>query len=292
MAYNAKAIKVMIASPSDVSKERQIIRQVINEWNIVNAENRKIVLMPIASDTHATPEMGDRPQAIINSQLLKDVDLLVAVFWTRLGTPTGVAPSGTVEEIQKHLEAGKPALIYFSSEPVRPDSVDNEQYSALRAFKESLRLTGLFEEYEDLSEFETKFSRHLGQTVIKRFVTDAAALLDLPEAPPRPPAPRLTPAAHELLHEAVQDTNGMIMRLQSLQGTHVQTNRKEFVQARSPQESAKWRSAVDELRRLGLVEDRTGKGEVFFVTGAGYEADNLLLRADRPVGDQSSSATT
>jgi hypothetical protein len=27
-------------------------------------------------------------------------DILMGVFWTRLGTPTGKAPSGTVEEIE------------------------------------------------------------------------------------------------------------------------------------------------------------------------------------------------
>lgn len=71
--------------------------------------------------------MGDRPQAIINKQLLEQSDLLVAVFWTRLGSPTGATNSGTVEEIEEHLAAKKPTMLYFSSAPVRPDSVDNEQ---------------------------------------------------------------------------------------------------------------------------------------------------------------------
>jgi hypothetical protein len=32
---------------------------------------------------------------------------------------------------------------------------------------------------------------------------------------------------------------------------------------------------VDELHRAGLLEDRAGTGEVFFVTAAGYEAADL-----------------
>ena len=90
--------------------------------------------MPLGWETHATPEMGDRPQAIINGQLLKKADLLIAIFWTRIGSPTGAAKSGTVEEIEEHIGAGKPAMIYFSSAPVRPDSIDEKQYSALREF--------------------------------------------------------------------------------------------------------------------------------------------------------------
>ena len=72
-------------------------------------------MMPAVDEARVCPAMGDRPQAIINKQVLANCDLLVAVFWTRIGSPTGVAVSGTVEEIQEHLNAGKPAMIYFSS---------------------------------------------------------------------------------------------------------------------------------------------------------------------------------
>ncbi len=96
------------------------------------AKDRRTVLMPIGWETHSVPDTGDRPQAIINGQLLKGADLLVVMFWTRIGSPTGVAQSGTVEEIEEHIRTGKPAMIYFSSAPVRPDSIDNDQYAALR----------------------------------------------------------------------------------------------------------------------------------------------------------------
>jgi hypothetical protein len=88
-------LKVMIASPGDVAKARQLARDVIHEWNAVNSDDRKKVLMPIGWDTHSSPEMGDRPQAIINKQVLAGADLLIAIFWTRLGSPTGKAASGT-----------------------------------------------------------------------------------------------------------------------------------------------------------------------------------------------------
>jgi len=95
MSYKATVFKVMIASPSDVASERNLIREILHEWNVINSDMRKIVLLPIAWETHSSPEMGDRPQAIINKQL-KDCDLLVGVFWARIGTATGEYPSGTV----------------------------------------------------------------------------------------------------------------------------------------------------------------------------------------------------
>jgi hypothetical protein len=37
MAYDAKAIEIMIASPSDVVNERQAVREIIAEWNAVHS---------------------------------------------------------------------------------------------------------------------------------------------------------------------------------------------------------------------------------------------------------------
>lgn len=135
MTYQATVINVMIATPSDVAKERQIVRDVLHEWNVVHSSDRRSVLMPLGWETHSAPALGGRPQAIINEQVLRLADLLVAVFWTRLGSPTGRAASGTVEEIQEHLDAGKQVMLYFSSAPVRPDSVDDVQYRALKNFR-------------------------------------------------------------------------------------------------------------------------------------------------------------
>lgn len=97
MAYNAKVFNVMIASPGDVASERSIIRDVIYEWNAIHSQLRNIVLLPIGWESHSSPEMGDTPQGIINKQVLLKCDLLVGVFWTRLGTKTREFESGTVE---------------------------------------------------------------------------------------------------------------------------------------------------------------------------------------------------
>jgi hypothetical protein len=92
VSYPATIVNVMIASPSDVPQERRIARDVIAEWNTIHARDRRTVLMPIGWETHSVRDTGDRPQAIINGQLLKDADLLVVMFWTRIGSPTGGCP--------------------------------------------------------------------------------------------------------------------------------------------------------------------------------------------------------
>jgi hypothetical protein len=123
MPYEAAVYNVFIAPPGDVLAERTIARDVICEWNAVQAEAARAILQPIVWETHSFPDMGDRPQGIINRQILEKSDILVAIFWYRLGTATGVAESGTIEEIENHLKSGRPTMIYFSSKDI-PRNVD------------------------------------------------------------------------------------------------------------------------------------------------------------------------
>jgi len=86
-------------------------------------------------ETHALPQSGIRPQEALNRQLVRTADIVVGMFWTKLGTSTGIAESGTVEEIDRFVAADKPALLYFSGRPVDPDKIDLKQHKKLRSFK-------------------------------------------------------------------------------------------------------------------------------------------------------------
>jgi hypothetical protein len=66
------------------------------------------------------PETGVRPQDAINRQLVADCELLLGMFWTKLGTSTDVADSGTVEEIDQFVRTNRPAMLYFSRRPIDP----------------------------------------------------------------------------------------------------------------------------------------------------------------------------
>lgn len=263
----------MIASPGDVAKERDVVRAVVNEWNVVHSTDRETVLMPLGWETHSTPEMGDRPQAIINKQILKDADILVAVFWTRIGSPTGKYDSGTIEEIEEHINAGKPAMIYFSSAPVRPDSVDEEQYAALRKFKSKCQSRGLYESYESISEFQEKVARHIAQTVIK-LISGNGEEIDFVKTFENAlrHGPGLSGDAQELLKEGAADRNGTITVIKLLSGTRVESNGRTFAgDGATARDVARWTGAVDELVSSGLLQDKGYKGEVFGLTHAGFE---------------------
>jgi len=280
MPYNATVYKVMIASPSDVVPERNVIREVLSEWNVVNSDTYKIVLLPVGWETHISPAMGDSPQAIINKQILTDCDLLVGVFWTRIGTATGEYVSGTVEEVEKHIKAGKPVMLYFSSMPVHPDSVDNDQYSELKQFKETCKSRGIFETYNDLNDFRSKFYRQLQLKInqdeyFKIGLPPSDKLTDITEMT-APLIPNLSREAQTLLKEASHDPNGIIFRLSTFGGPHIQTNKKKFGGEGDPRTRAIWEGALEELENERLIIDKNYKKEVFEVTRKGYEIAELI----------------
>jgi hypothetical protein len=161
MPFRAETYRVLIASPSDLSEERQAATEAINEWNAQHAAAEVVVLLPVKWETHATPRSGVRPQAAINQQLVGGCDMLVGMFWTRLGTDTGVAESGTVEEIDQFVGAGKPALLYFSNRPIDPNRIDLAQHRKLRDFKESTYSTALTGGFSGLDELRQTLVRDL-----------------------------------------------------------------------------------------------------------------------------------
>jgi hypothetical protein len=161
MPQQATLFRILVASPSDCIHERRIIPEVIRDWNAVNSHPFAAILEPVMWETHTRPELGDRPQALVNRQIVDDCDILVATFWTRLGSPTGEAPSGTVEEIDRFRAATKPVMLYFSSVPVVPDSIDHVQYEALVRYREDSKGQGLVFSYDSEADFRGQFQRHL-----------------------------------------------------------------------------------------------------------------------------------
>ena len=161
MAYEAKIYRILIASPLDVEAEREIAVRVIQEWNDLHSYSRKIVLLPLRWETHVAPEYGVRPQEIINKTIVDQCDLVVGIFWTRLGSPTGEFESGTIEEIQRAAKLGKPVMLYFSQREVQLEKIDINQLERLRKFKKEVYSIALVETYNSIYEFKEKFAKSL-----------------------------------------------------------------------------------------------------------------------------------
>jgi hypothetical protein len=161
VSFKSETYSVLIASPSDLADERQAATEAINQWNAQHAAAESIVLLPVKTETHARPQSGVRPQQAVNRQLVQQCDILVGMFWTKLGAMTGVADSGTVEEIDQFVRAGKPALLYFSSRPIDPNSIDLEQHRRLRSFKAATYKKAFVGSFKGLDELQQNLFRDL-----------------------------------------------------------------------------------------------------------------------------------
>ena len=196
MSFSATVFRVLVASPSDVAEERNAVASAIHDWNSHNSKLRGIVLLPVMWETHAAPLLGDRPQEVINDQIVRECDLLVGVFWTRIGSPTGEAESGTVEEINWFVGQKKPVMLYFSERDL-PKECDLEQVGRLRTFKKGIQQKGLVFDYENAKALENMLFKQLTTVIERMNVTPTVNVAELRKATKdaNSETPALKPAA-------------------------------------------------------------------------------------------------
>ncbi len=160
---------VFLASPGDVPKERDIVREVIDELNHAVAPAKDIVLQVVSWENDTFPGYGMDAQALINAQIAKmaKYSLLVGIMWNRLGTPTPRAASGTVEEFERAVAArtqhGQPDIwFYFRQAKAQLDTVEQlEQRKKVVAFMEQVQANGYSVSYKSPTEFRKKFHNQM-----------------------------------------------------------------------------------------------------------------------------------
>lgn len=180
MAYLATIIKVFISSPGDVKEIRAAARDVCNELTALQAESTRMLFEPVMWEEDAVPEYAPEagPQGPINRQLVEPSDILVAIFWSKLGHETPDAPSGTVSEINRFIAAGKPVLIYQWAKGVSVDA-DRKELLRLDKYIKSIRQRSLYVRFEELEAFKQNLRKALlGQrTQFRRVLLSAPRAL-------------------------------------------------------------------------------------------------------------------
>ena len=167
--FQANVYKIMIGAPSDIKDEVETAIKVIYDWNNINAEIQRTVLLPLHWSISTYPITGIHPQKAINQQVVNKSDLLICIFGAKLGTPTENSESGSVEEIEEHLKAGKPVMLFFKK-IVNINDIDIEQISRLKKFKEKIGQSALYAEYTDIGEFKQILEKRLYLFINEKFI--------------------------------------------------------------------------------------------------------------------------
>lgn len=139
MPVTSTVVSIFLASPADVSSDRDIVDRTIYEWNNKNGRHTGVFFDLIRWETSISAGFGSDGQDVINSQNI-NYDALICLFWKRIGSSTPRAISGTVEEYElalKRRAAGENVeiSIYFKTEPYLPAAQDVEQITLLEKFK-------------------------------------------------------------------------------------------------------------------------------------------------------------
>jgi hypothetical protein len=127
----------------------------------------KAVFLPVLLETQMVQEMNDRPLALLKNQIIKDCDILIGIFWTRIGTDAALAESITIKVIKDFLKSGKVVMIYLSSAPAVPGSVDLKQYGILMKFMDEFLKQGLVINYDSIGDFREKLSTQIISNMLK-----------------------------------------------------------------------------------------------------------------------------
>lgn len=266
MPYLATVIEALIASPGDVKEERKIARDVILKWNQINGKKEGLIILPRMWEIDATPEMGGDSQEIINKQLVKDSDLIIAIFWTRLGTPTARADSGTVEEINQHISTGKPTMVYFSRKPINYD-MSFDQREALRTFEGEIRSKGLLGEFTNDAEFKERVRDDLERTAHR--ILEAISERSSTPSISTVSSTSLSDKALMLLSVTTKSNNLQFYKVRGVLGERVWSGDTTFTQGDNPKDLIAWKGAIEELLFNDFCRDLNGKGQFFELTEKG-----------------------
>lgn len=166
--------KCLLISPSDLEHERDLVDQAIRGWNAHNGESLQARVEVVRWEVHARPQMGAEPQSILNEQILAPCDFGIALFWSRLGSPTETYESGSVEEIERLLASGKEVMIYFCDRPVTQSAASDPQFQRLQDAKTKLRRRGLVDSFSLPETLPPKILTHIS-SLMGRLINEGGA---------------------------------------------------------------------------------------------------------------------
>ena len=187
-----RKLHIFLSSPGDMSRERQLAREVIDRLVSERMFRDRLMLEVVAWDKPgagtAMPALME-PQEAIHKRLRKpsDCDIVIVIFWSRMGTPLPekyLKPDGSryrsgieyeyLDAIGAAKKSGKPdVLVYRRKKPPSVDLDDPQrdekirQWSLVESFFSEFRnpdgsLKRFYKAYDEPSDFEKSWIKISG----------------------------------------------------------------------------------------------------------------------------------
>jgi hypothetical protein len=165
MPINVTVYRCLLISPGDVQEERDAIVGAVESWNGHAGAGHSARVEIVRWEAHARPEMGAPAQDIINRQLVDDCDFGIAVFWSRLGSPTKEHASGSAEEVERLLAKSAKVMVYFSDKPIPQERLRDDQFGRLSTLRKEYETRGLLSTFPSKERLRELVSLHLTSLV-------------------------------------------------------------------------------------------------------------------------------
>lgn len=164
MKHNVTMFDLLLSCPGDAYKEcYPAVKRAIERINADPQISNSISISLKHWSTSSYPQSGGQAQKLLNSQMVNDADIAVAIFWTRFGTPTDDYDSGTEEEIDLLIKNNRQVFLYFLDKPIPPSITDSPEYAENRK-KITLfqkKYDGLYYIVKDENDLQEKIVDHL-----------------------------------------------------------------------------------------------------------------------------------
>jgi hypothetical protein len=226
MVISVKIVRVFVGSPSELSEERVRLDEVVREVNLLAGVTLGLRLELVKWERDTYPGIGAEPQNVIDEQIGDTYDIFMGMLWTKFGTPTHDADSGTEHEFQRaYLRHKKDPdklkiMFYFKDGQISPSQLNAEQLLKVEQFKKKLGESGLLywtykttDEFANLTRIHlTKQLQNWDQGVTPKSSTQDWALAQSSESTELVPQPGFLDFL-ELVEENFQTMNGTIEQM-------------------------------------------------------------------------------
>lgn len=153
---------ILISCPSDIAKDKYIVDEAVKKINEENASFNNIQFDVKYWNENVLYSYGT-PQQIINKNIVYESDIVIALFGTKLGTPTDKYESGTIEEIEIMIKNEKQVFVCFSEKDIMLTSDADEEYLKniikVKQFKKTYN--GLYITYKNGNQLKENIENQL-----------------------------------------------------------------------------------------------------------------------------------
>jgi hypothetical protein len=233
--------------------ELTIVRDAIREWNAHQAWAQKRILLPLDGDGPGEPASAD---------------MVIAFFCGAASEPVAAFET----EVGKQVQAGHPALVFFSEGRADLTGAASSPGRAMNEFSKRYP-TAAVDSYGDEKELRAKFARQLDVTVSNHvhFKTDAPEPENIIPMPAPARAPKaLSMCEQSILVEACDDFEAYVGRIRTATMLRIQANGKQLVEQQDAASIEKWDSAFQELLSNDFIHPAGGNGQLFQISTQGF----------------------